>query len=157
MLVHGLRTRDFPLIYALMLKVSLIAVGDFPRGPFMDLGIDFKKRLGKFMDFQEISVKNDEKLRQAIPTGATIIVLEATGKAFSSEQFATRIGKAIDMGEKLVFILGGPHGVPDDIKKEAHLLLSLSPMTTTHDLAHLFFLEQLYRACTIVKGITYHY
>lgn len=140
-----------------MMKVSLFAVGSFPKGPFLEIGDEFKKRLGKFVDFEERAFKDTEKLIEGLPKDGLLIVLDAAGKAFTSEAFAERLSTYIDRGEKLTFVLGGPHGLPDDLKKRAHLTLSLSQMTTTHDLAHLFFLEQLYRAFTIVKGVTYHY
>lgn len=140
-----------------MMKVELFTVGSFPRGPFMDIGSDFQKRLGKFVNFVECSFKDEERLVEALPVGSIVIVLDALGKTWSSEVFAAKLGEFIDRGDKLVFILGGPHGLSPALKKRAHLQLSLSQMTTTHDLAHLFFLEQLYRAFTIVKGVTYHY
>lgn len=139
------------------MKVTLMAVGTLPKGPFSEIGEDFQKRLKKFVDFEQRTFKDEERLKEALPTGAIVMVLEATGKTFSSQAFAKKIESYLDTGERLVFILGGPHGLSDELKKSAHVQLSLSSMTTTHDLAHLFFLEQLYRAFTIVKGITYHY
>lgn len=122
-----------------------------------DIGADFATRLKKFVDLDRKSVKSDERLADAIPKDSFVIVLEATGKQFTSEAFATKLQTLVDTGQPLAIILGGPHGVPSELKARADLLLSLSPMTTTHDLAHLFFLEQLYRAFTINKNMTYHY
>ncbi len=140
-----------------MFKVSLFTVGSIPKGPFLEIASEYQKRLGKFCDFVERPFKDEEKLVEAIPSDSVIIVLEALGKEMSSETLASKLSSYIDAGDKLVFILGGPHGLSDELKKRAHLCLSLSQMTTTHDLAHVFFLEQLYRAFTIVKGVTYHY
>lgn len=140
-----------------MFKITFITVGSLPKGPFTAIGDDFATRLKKFAEVEFKSVKTEDRLAEAIPKGSLIIVLEATGKQFSSETFATKLQGWIDEGQKLTIILGGPHGVPQELKTQANLLLSLSPMTTTHDLAHIFFLEQLYRAFTITKGMTYHY
>lgn len=140
-----------------MFKVSLFTVGSIPKGPFEEIAAEFQKRLGKFSDYAERSFKDESKLSEAIPSDSVLIVLDAAGKELSSETFAAKLSSYIDAGDKLVFVLGGPHGLSDELKKRAHLLLSLSQMTTTHDLAHVFFLEQLYRGFTIVKGVTYHY
>ena len=140
-----------------MFKVSLYTVGSIPKGPFQDIAVEFQKRLGKFCDYVERPYRDEQKLVEAIPTGSVIIVLDAEGKEMSSEAFASKLEQYLDAGDKLVFVLGGPHGLSDELKKRAHLCLSLSQMTTTHDLAHVFFLEQLYRGFTIVKGIQYHY
>lgn len=139
------------------MKVSLFAVGTFPKGPFLEIGEEFRKRLQKFTDYEERAFKDVERLLESLPKDGIVIVLDAAGKEFTSEAFADKLSTYIDRGEKLTFVLGGPHGLPEELKTRAHLTLSLSQMTTTHDLAHLFFLEQLYRAFTIVKGITYHY
>lgn len=140
-----------------MYKISFISVGVLPRGPFSAIGEDFATRLKKFAEIDFKAVKSDDRLAEAIPKDSWVIVLEATGKLLTSEAFAAKLQAWVDNGQKLAIILGGPHGVPQELKTRADLLLSLSPMTTTHDLAHLFFLEQLYRAFTISKGMTYHY
>ncbi|MFA5945873.1 MAG: 23S rRNA (pseudouridine(1915)-N(3))-methyltransferase RlmH [Patescibacteria group bacterium] len=140
-----------------MFKVSLFTVGSIPKGPFQEIAEEFQKRLGKFCDYVERPFKDEQKLVEAIPSDSVLIVLDALGKELSSEALAGKLSSYIDAGDKLVFILGGPHGLSDELKKRAHLCLSLSQMTTTHDLAHVFFLEQLYRGFTIVKRVTYHY
>lgn len=140
-----------------MFKITFISVGSLPKGPFNDLAAVFSTRLKKFAAVEFKAVKSDDRLTEAIPKDSFIIVLEATGKTFTSEAFAAKLQSWVDNGQKLAIVLGGPHGVPADLKARANLLLSLSPMTTTHDLAHVFFLEQLYRAFTIARGMEYHY
>ena len=135
----------------------MVSVGSLPKGPFNDLGADFATRLKKFAEVEFKTVKTDDRLGEAIPKDSFVIVLEATGKQFTSEAFAAKLQSWIDDGRKLAIVFGGPHGVSAELKHRADLLLSLSPMTTTHDLAHVFFLEQLYRAFTITRGMTYHY
>ncbi|RMD51578.1 hypothetical protein D6827_02010, partial [Candidatus Parcubacteria bacterium] len=79
------------------------------------------------------------------------------GKQYNTFEFADFLQDMESNGQHIAVLLGGAKGLSDKIKKEADLLLSLSPLTTTHDLAHLFFLEQLYRAQTINHNKTYHY
>jgi 23S rRNA (pseudouridine1915-N3)-methyltransferase len=140
-----------------MFKITFISVGSLPKGAFSDIGSDFATRLKKFAEIEFRAVKSYDRLTDAVPNDNFLIVLEATGKLLTSEAFATKLQGWVDDGQKLTVVLGGPHGVPQELKTRANLLLSLSPMTTTHDLAHIFFLEQLYRAFTITKGMTYHY
>lgn len=140
-----------------MLKVALITVGSLPKGAFTALGDDFRVRLNKFVMFTHKIVDDPSKIMASIPKNNFIIVLDAIGPKLTSEDFANTLKNFENQGRHLTFILGGPHGLPESLKNDAHLRLSLSPMTTTHDLAHLFFLEQLYRACTINHGVKYHY
>ncbi len=140
-----------------MLKVTLITVGALPKGPFSSVGDDFRLRLKKFTMLTQKVVSDATKIDAAIPKNNILIVLDAIGPTFTSEVFASTMKTYEDQGDHLTFIIGGPNGLPESLKSRAHLRLSLSPMTTTHDLAHLFFLEQLYRACTINHGTKYHY
>lgn len=141
----------------LMLKILVLTVGKLPQGPFGQIGQDFTNRLEHFAKIEHRAVKTDAELLERVPEGYLTVVLDAAGKSLSSEALAQKLSGWIDEGAKLAFIIGGPHGLTPAMKKAAHFQLSLSPMTTTHDLAQIFFLEQLYRAFTIVKGMTYHY
>lgn len=140
-----------------MLKLTFYTVGTMPRGPYTALANDFSTRLGRFVDFDVREIKDLETLPESAFTDAFLIVLEATGKTFTSEAFASQLQKLVDEGQRITVILGGPFGVPNHLKQRANLLLSLSPMTMPHDLARLVFLEQLFRAFTIITGKTYHY
>jgi len=96
-------------------------------------------------------------LLQAIPAGATIVVLDSQGKQFSSEGFSRKIDQWEMQGIKQVcYLIGGPEGHAPEVLATADLLLSLSEMTFTHDMARLLLVEQLYRAYTIKAGEQYH-
>jgi 23S rRNA (pseudouridine1915-N3)-methyltransferase len=96
-------------------------------------------------------------LLQAVPPGATIVVLDAQGQQFSSEGFARKIDQWEMQGIKQVcYLIGGPEGHAAEVLAAADLLLSLSKMTFTHDMARLLLVEQLYRAYTIKAGEQYH-
>lgn len=85
------------------------------------------------------------------------IILDERGKTFTSVDFSKMIETQRDHGRPLLFAIGGAYGFSDDVKKQADLLLSLSPMTLPHELAFLFFAEQLYRAHAIMAGSGYHH
>lgn len=139
-----------------MLYVEFLTVGTIPKGPFLDIASEYQKFLSKYARVTNRPVKTDEGILERVDKTSFLIVLEADGKQLTSEAFAAQIRALEDVGRKVTVILGGPHGLSQAVKAEADLLLSLSKMTTTHDLAHLFFLEQLFRALAIVHGSDYH-
>ncbi len=92
-----------------------------------------------------------------VPKGALAVLLDARGKQCSSEGLARLLEKWRRLGKRQVsFLVGGPLGVSPEVHSRADEILSLSQMTFTHDMARLFLLEQLYRACTIQAGEKYH-
>lgn len=93
----------------------------------------------------------------AVPPGALIVALDALGKQFSSENFAKTIAGWEMQGVRHVcYLIGGPEGHSAKVLQSANLLLSLSQMTFTHDMARMLLIEQLYRAYTINAGEKYH-
>ncbi len=87
---------------------------------------------------------------------ATLILLDAAGKQLTSPQFARWLGELRDRGAKeLVFLCGDAEGFPDDLRRHAHLKLSLSTLTMPHEFARVVLAEQLYRAFTILAGHPY--
>ena len=87
-----------------------------------------------------------------------VILLDENGMQLSSQQFAAYIDKkALGSVDHLVFIVGGPYGFSRDVYDRANDKLSLSAMTFSHQMVRLFFVEQLYRAFTILKGEPYHH
>lgn len=83
-----------------------------------------------------------------------LFVLSEEGKLFSTAQFAQRIA-AVD--RKIVFIIGGPFGIAPEVKAQADILWSLSPLTFTHEMARFLLCEQLYRALNFNAGGAYHH
>ncbi len=97
-----------------------------------------------------------ERLRPLLTAVRCPVLLDAGGPARTSEAMAAWLGVRMDRGESLAFALGSSHGFDPAFKQEIRERLSLSPMTFPHDLARVMFLEQLYRALTILKGGPYH-
>lgn len=96
-------------------------------------------------------------LLQAVPSGATVVVLDSRGKQFSSEDFSRKIDQWEMQGKKQIcYLIGGPDGHAPAVVAAADLLISLSKMTFTHDMARMLLVEQLYRAYTIKAGEQYH-
>ena len=97
-------------------------------------------------------------LEKQFKAGDRIILLDENGKSFSSVAFSDWINKQQISGVKrLVFIIGGPYGLSADIYARAQQKISLSSMTFSHQMVRLFFVEQLYRAHSILKNEPYHH
>ncbi|HEY1040348.1 MAG TPA: 23S rRNA (pseudouridine(1915)-N(3))-methyltransferase RlmH [Bacteroidia bacterium] len=87
-----------------------------------------------------------------------IILLDEKGKTFSSMKFSEQLNKWSLSGKKhIVFVIGGPYGFDESIYAKANEKISLSDMTFSHQMIRVFFIEQLYRAFSILKGEKYHH
>ena len=90
--------------------------------------------------------------------GDKVVLLDERGETLSSRKFADSIERAVLAGVKrLVYVVGGAYGFSQDVYERADAKLSLSAMTFPHDLVRLIFVEQLYRAMTILRGEKYHH
>ena len=97
-----------------------------------------------------------QRLRPRLQAVQCAVLLTPEGKLQSSESFAQWLGNRMDRGESLAFALGSSHGFDPALKTEFREQISLSPMTFPHELSRVMFLEQLYRAFSILKGKAYH-
>ncbi len=136
-----------------MLKILLLCVGDLPSGGYREIGDNFLVFLRKYASVEIRTYKNSRALLEKAPKNA--FLLDERGKSFSSHSFAALLSVYEDRGDTFTLLLGGPDGFTAQ-EKAPFQKISLSPMTTTHDIAHLFLLEQLYRGLSIVHGSSYH-
>ncbi|MBR1688109.1 MAG: 23S rRNA (pseudouridine(1915)-N(3))-methyltransferase RlmH, partial [Prevotella sp.] len=95
-------------------------------------------------------------LRQLQPSDC-VCLLDERGQSLRSIQFAHWLEQRQQQARRLVFIIGGPYGFSPAVYQRADHQLSLSPMTFSHQMVRLVFTEQLYRACTIIRGEPYHH
>lgn len=105
---------------------------------------------------QQKSMEGELILKQVQPTD-DVVLLDERGDAFRSVEFAKWIERKRNAVRRLVFVIGGPYGFSDGIYGRANGKLSLSQMTFSHQMVRLIFVEQIYRACTIIKGEPYHH
>jgi 23S rRNA (pseudouridine1915-N3)-methyltransferase len=148
-----------------------------PKTSYVRAGIaDYQKRLTRYCKFclGEISPKplpphpqksqidkilesEAQDLQKKLTPGQPLIVLDIQGKGITSEQFAQKITNWQNQAKKEIqFVIGGPFGLPEDFVQRAQERWSLSKMTLPHELCVLIFLEQLYRAHTIIRNEPYH-
>lgn len=157
-----------------MIRVLVIAVGKPGRGVFGPVLEQWETRLRPVMrletrcvqeapfrsiaDRARVLDEEETRIRKVIPEGSVLVVLEAQGRALASERFTELLWELSEQETRTItVVLGGPLGLSDQLKQDADVLLSLSPLTMPHDLAHAVLLEQLYRAYTIRAGKAYHY
>lgn len=87
-----------------------------------------------------------------------VVLLDEHGRQMTSREFAGFIDKKMSqLPRNLIFVVGGPYGFSDDVKRRANGLLGLSAMTFSHEMVRPFFVEQIYRAMTILRGEPYHH
>ncbi len=112
----------------------------------------------KSLTFEQQKNKEGEKILSYILPSDYLVLLDEKGKMLSSEQFSTFLQQQMNSGlKRIVFVSGGPYGFCKEVYERANIKLSISLMTFTHQMVQLFFLEQLYRAMTILKGEPYHH
>ena len=111
----------------------------------------------KNMTEEQQKVREGELILQKIQPSDTMVLLDEHGKEFRSIEFADWLQKKQNTARRLVFVIGGPYGFSESIYKRADEQLSLSKMTFSHQMVRLLFVEQIYRACTIIKGEPYHH
>lgn len=139
-----------------MLKLKIYSVGR-PKERWIEEGVEeYIRRLKSQMSIECIWVKSDEQLAGALEREAKVICLDPAGKMLESEAFSKQIIQDFEAGgSRLSIVIGGSDGLPPELKKK-HTLLSLSPLTFTHQLTRLVLVEQVYRALEIAKGSRYH-
>jgi 23S rRNA (pseudouridine1915-N3)-methyltransferase len=156
------------------MKIALLQTGKTSEKYIAEGVENYIARIRKFSGFEIITVpdlKNTrnmppreqkslegDKILRLLGQDDYIVLLDERGREFRSVEFAGWIQKqSMAPGKRLVFITGGPWGFSDKVLKKAHMKMSLSKMTFPHQLVRLLFVEQLYRAFTIIKGDPYHH
>lgn len=156
------------------MKITLLAIGK-TNAKYLQEGIkQYTKRLGHYIPF-ELKILPDVKTTKSLTTdkqkemegqmflatigqGDWVTLLDERGKEFTSREFANYIDKKmVTLPKNLIFIIGGPYGFSQEMYDRANEKLSLSKMTFSHEMIRLFFIEQIYRAMTILKGEPYHH
>ncbi|MCH4184244.1 MAG: 23S rRNA (pseudouridine(1915)-N(3))-methyltransferase RlmH [Eggerthellaceae bacterium] len=149
-----------------MLKVTVIAVGKLKERFWKEACAEYLKRLGGYVkiavrELPDSSPENEEKeiLRtlDTLKDTPCTILLDINGKERSSTQFAADITDLTVSGvSHIAFIIGGSDGVTEAVRQRATRRMSFGPITLPHNLARVVLLEQIYRACRIIRHEPYH-
>jgi len=112
----------------------------------------------KSLSMEQQKEKEGELILKALQPGDVVVLLDEHGKEFRSVDFAAWVEKKMHtVNKRLVFIIGGPYGFAPKVYEVAKEKLSLSKMTFSHQMIRLIFVEQLYRAMTILNNNPYHH
>ena len=107
---------------------------------------------------EQVKTREGEMILKALRPSDHLVLLDEHGARFSSVDWARNLErKSAHLPKDCVFVIGGPYGFSPAVQARSNELLSLSPMTFSHQLVRVVFLEQLYRALTIIKGEPYHH
>ena len=155
-----------------MIKINLICIGDIKEKFTKDAIDEYKKRILRFADLKIIELKehvshsnNEADIQNALSKDAEEIVkymkgfsicLDINGKMLSSVEFGKKIEHTSLTYSEISFIIGASNGLSETIKQKCNEKISFSKMTFPHQLMRVIFLEQLYRAFTILNNISYH-
>jgi len=140
--------------------IKLIVIGKLKNKQIAALAEEFVKRIQfdakiEIQEFRDSDKEGESRrvLEALAKEQGYIIALSEDGELFSSEKLAQRLSA---IHRKLVFLIGGPCGLSEQLKRRADLTLSLSPLTFTHEMARFILLEQIFRVITIMNGRGYH-
>jgi 23S rRNA (pseudouridine1915-N3)-methyltransferase len=138
-------------------KIKVAWIGKTKETGIQSLSDEYLKRTSRYAEIEGVAVK-DEAAILALAAGSRckLILLDARGKQYSSEDFAALLEREQVNAVPLLFAVGGSDGFGEAARRSAALLLSLGKMTLPHELARVVLLEQIYRGFTILKGHPYH-
>ena len=124
--------------------------------PFEIVTIPELKNTKNLSEKQQKTMEGELILRQ-LQTSDTVVLMDEHGKEFTSMEYARWLEQKRNTARRLVIIIGGPYGFSQKVYERANEKISLSRMTFSHQMVRLIMTEQLYRACTIIKGEPYHH
>ena len=156
------------------MKITLLTVGKTDKD-WVKQGIDiYASRMKHYFPFSiveipelknvsslsqdQIKTKEGELILKNVKPTDDMILLDERGREFSSMEFAKTLQDKISYtGKDIVFVIGGAYGFSDAVRQRSNSKISLSKMTFSHQMVRAIFVEQLYRAFTIMKGEPYHH
>lgn len=155
------------------MKIKLITIGKTDESYIKEGVSKYFARLKHYIDFEVkeiLDVKIGKKLNVSlqkemegkeilkfVSKADFVVLLDEKGREFNSVGFSQFIQKRMNTGMNLTFVIGGPFGFSEEVYLKSHQKIALSQMTFSHQMVRLFFIEQLYRSFSILKGEKYHH
>ena len=155
------------------MNITVLAVGNKMPRWVSEATEEYAKRFGREINFSIKELKPEKRgsgvnaeqgmlaeearILAAIPQGSFVVVLDERGQAPTSVQLSEHMGRWLQEGQDVCFIIGGAYGLDEAVRQRAWKLVSLSSMTFPHELARVLLLEQLYRAECIIRKVPYHH
>ncbi len=155
-----------------MLKIKIICLGKLKEKAFVELEKEYLKRLSPFakvkvVELSEVPYKSEDMAIKAkekeadlvvkqLPKGSVVILLQENGQERDSLAFSDFLERIGGIGQEIVFVIGSGIGLHPSLKEHSNYIISLSKLTFPHNFARILLEEQIYRACTIMTGKSYH-
>ena len=155
------------------MRIKLLVVGKTTDSRIVSLIDDYQNRLKHYVPFslevlaelrnakslseEQQKTAEGEMILKAVSAAEEMILLDEHGKEFRSMEFSEYLQKKMSAGRDIVFVVGGPYGFSEAVYARANGKISLSKMTFSHQMVRLFFVEQIYRAMTILRHEPYHH
>lgn len=156
------------------MKITLLVIGKTDARYFVDAISEYEKRLVHYIPYEMEVIpdlkntkniseeqqkdKEGELILKNLQAGDHLVLLDDKGKEYTSLKFAQYIEKKTHtVPKRLVFVIGGPYGFSQAVYDRANEKLTLSRMTFSHQMVRLIFVEQVYRAMTILNNEPYHH
>lgn len=156
------------------MKTTLLVVGKTNSQPLIKMTDDYVERIGHFtpfsievipelrnarsLSFEQQKEREAQDILQRLKPSDYVILLDEHGEEFTSMQFSRYIQKTNNRGAaRVVYVIGGPYGFAPAVYERANHKISLSKMTFSHQMIRLLFVEQFYRAHTILNNMPYHH
>ena len=149
--------------------IKIICIGKIKESYLKEAILEYQKRIQKYdkiqiivlpdskIDIPSIALQEEkEQILKQITNKEYLITLEIEGKQLSSTEFSSKLEKIYQTNPTVTFIIGGSHGIHEEIKEKSLFSLSFSKMTFPHQLFRVLLLEQIYRAYKIIKNESYH-
>ena len=158
------------------MKIRLICVGRLKERFYSEAAAEFKKRLSRFCETEILELPDEKvadspspaeiervkgiecrRIAEKLTQGEYVVALDPRGVKLSSEALAEKLSAVMLAGNsRIAFVIGGSHGLNDDIRRAADMTLSFSDMTFSHQIFRIMLLEQVYRAFKIINNEPYH-
>ena len=144
------------------MKLQIAWIGKSKEPAFRALTEEYLRRISRYLAAESHEMSSEDALLELAESSSgrtrpVLVLLDARGRQFTSEEFADLLRDQQDRGtQNLFFGVGPANGFTDKARHSADLVLSFGKMTLAHELARIVLLEQIYRAFTILKGHPYH-
>lgn len=153
------------------MKIKLVVVGKTKKNELNTLINGYLKRINFYIKFNIVEVTslkskkiNEKELKKIegenilknIQKNEVLFLLDENGKSFNSVDFSKFIENKIQQNKNIAFAIGGAYGFSKEVYEKSSQTISISKMTFSHQIARLFFTEQLFRAFTIINNHPYH-
>lgn len=137
------------------MKVTVLAVGRI-RSPFTEAEAHYLKLTRPRQKVEVVEVKDDAALIRRVDPASRLVALELEGRQMTSERWAAWLDRRRHEGRDVTFLIGGPAGLPAELRERTAESVSLGSQTMAHQLARVVLLEQIFRAGKILAGERYH-